>query len=712
MNRYQARAARLERVNHGRALAAHTALALLALAVFLLAAFAPASRAASRYPDTIRYGQREALATLKDSGASSISLALVSGERVVWQQTYGYADKATSTPPTADTMYGIGSVSKVIAATAVMRLADEGKVDLDAPVVRYVPAFHMLSPGYADITVRMLLDHSSGLPGTTWANWSTAEYFPGYQQQVLDSLAGQWLKATPGAYSVYCNDGLTLAELVVQSVTGQSYPEYVESAVFAPLGMRHSTFPTQPFADGTYACSYSTDGEVRPREAVNLLASGGVYSTPSDMARLARMFMNRGELNGVRVLSRRAVAEMGRDQTVGTFNPVPSKAIAYGLGWDTVTEPALGRAGVTAWAKNGGSDQYGASLLVAPRARLAIMVNGSPVVTGYLDALSRKVLLRALKEQKTISRLPRKAPTTAPAPMRATAARLEAMTGYWASMSTVTRIARTPGHPQLLTRATLTDGRWVEEGGYLRLHIDGRFHSDGQAPGYKVVRAGNRTYLDIAFAGLDGYSATKLLFLQKLAARPPLSAAWQSRDGKAWLVVNEQPDSVGYDSWSPTLRMTSIPGLPGYVATSPYAGGWYIGDASRSDDVAQLFLQIPGNFGRDQEDLFVVPRDGEEWVRSGAGLFRPLETVAALADGVNAMSIGPEGYAEWRAVEDAATLHIGGATAWYLYDAGFKKLAKGGGAAADVAAPAGAYLVVFGAASASVSVAVAPPPPQ
>ncbi len=707
MGTYRTSTAGLERVTIGRARAVPGMLALLALAVLLLAAFAPASQAASRYPDTIRYGQRAALATLKDSGASSISLALVAGNRVVWRKTYGYADVAARRAPGRDTMYGIGSVSKVIASAAVMRLVDEGKVDLDAPVVRYVPGFRMLSPGYADITVRMLLDHSSGLPGTTFANWSAAEYYPGYQQQVLDSLAGQWLKATPGAWSVYCNDGFTLAELVVQSVTGQSYAEYVESAVFAPLGMRHSTFPMQPFAEGAYAYSYGPDGEVRPREAVNLLASGGVYSTPSDMARLARMLMNRGELNGVRVLSRQAVAEMGRDQTVGTFDPSPSRILRFGLGWDTVKEPALGRAGVTAWAKNGGSDQYGASFVVAPRARLAIIVSGSPVVTGHLDALSRKVLLRALKEQKTISRLPRRAPTAAPAPMRATAARLEAMTGYWASMSTVTRITRTPGRPQLLTIATLADGVLVETG-HLRLRVDGRFHSGGQATGFKVVRAGNRTYLDAAFAGLDGYSSTRLLYQQKLAARAPLSAAWTNRDGKAWLVVNEQPDSANYDSASPTLRMTSVPGLPGYVATSPYGDGWYIDDATRSDEVAQLFLQIPGNCGRDQEDLFVVPRAGEEWASWGAGLFRPLETVNALADGANTVSIGPDGYAEWRAVEDAATLHIGGATAWYLYDGDFKKLAKGGGAEADVAAPAGAYLVVFGAASAGVSVEVTP----
>jgi CubicO group peptidase (beta-lactamase class C family) len=695
----------------GRLWGRDVALALvgLALALLAVAALTPSAQAATRYQDTIRFGKQAAQKAFEDSGGASISLALVAGDRVVWRQTYGYADEAARQAPGPDTMYGIGSVSKVIAATAVMKLVDEGRVDLNAPVVGYVPSFRMLSPAYADITVRMLLDHSSGLPGTTWTNWSAAEYFAGYHRQVLDSLSTQWLKATPGAWSVYCNDGFTLAEMVVQSVTGQSYPDYVESAIFAPLKMQHSTFPMQPFAEGTYAHSYYVDGQVRPREAVDLLASGGVYSTPSDMARLARMLMHGGELDGVRVLSPRAVDEMGRDQTVGTFDPAPSSMMRYGLGWDTVTEPALGRAGVTGWAKNGGSDQYGASLLVAPRQKLAMFACGAPVVTQYLDGLTRQVLLHALKERGTIPRLPRKAATTAPAPARATAAQIDAMTGFWANMNAVLRITRTPGHPQVLTSATLSDGQWVDGSNSLRLRTDGRFHSDGNPVGFKVVGAGNRTYLDGTFAGIDGYSKTSLLLYQRLAARTPLSAAWQRRDGGVWLAVNEQPDSVTYDAGYPVLKVASTPGLPGYVATSAYGGGSYIGDATLSDDVAQLFLQIPGNFGRDQEDLFVVPRGGEEWMRWAATLFRPLATVPALSAEANSVAIGAEGYAEWRVVQTPATLHISGARTWYLYDGeSFEKLAKGAGEPADVEAPAGSYLVVFGPASSSVSVTAAP----
>ena len=101
------------------------------------------------------------------------------------------------------------------------------------------------------------------------------------------------------------------------------------------------------------------------------------------------------------------------------------------------------------------------------------------------------------------------------------------------------------------------------------------------------------------------------------------------------------------------------------------------------------------------------PHDGEEWMRWASSLYRPLATVSSLASGANPVTIGPEGYAEWRTLKEAAALHIAGVSAWYLYDDGFAKLAKGAGAPADVTAPAGAYLVLFGAAGSRAAVTVA-----
>jgi CubicO group peptidase (beta-lactamase class C family) len=117
----------------------------------------------------------------------------------------------------------------------------------------------MLSPAYRQITVRMLLDHSSGFPGSEYRNIFTTELVPGYAQQTMEALASERLKTTPGYMSVYCNDGFTMIEMLVPAVTGKTFAQFVQDEVFTPLGMTHSAYPLEPFADGAYAKCYSGD---------------------------------------------------------------------------------------------------------------------------------------------------------------------------------------------------------------------------------------------------------------------------------------------------------------------------------------------------------------------------------------------------------------------------------------------------------------------
>lgn len=128
-----------------------------------------------------------------------------------------------------------------------------------------------------------------------------------------------------------------------------------------------------PFPDGAYARAYR-NGIAQPQEFANEHASGGVYTTPTDLAAFARVFLMGGMVDGTRVLSPQSVEEMGLDQTQGSFNPAPATALAYGLGWDTVTDSALASVGVRGWSKNGGIVHYGAQILVAPREGLAVVV--------------------------------------------------------------------------------------------------------------------------------------------------------------------------------------------------------------------------------------------------------------------------------------------------------------------------------------------------
>lgn len=701
-------------MRHRMAAHAERALIAFALVAVLLAALAGVATARTTdYAKTIRDGRAAAQALLEQSGAASLSLAFVRGDRVVWQETFGYADIATSTPPQADTMYGIGSVSKMLAAVATMKLVDQGKVELDAPFTRYVPAFTMLSPAYRQITVRMLLDHSSGFPGSTYSDLMTATYFPGYLQQVLDTLAMERLKTTPGYMSVYCNDGFTMIEALVLAMTGKTYAQYVQDEIFTPLGMDHSAFPLAPFPDGSYAKAYTGD-VANPREVLNMLASGGAYSTPTDMSHFATMLMNGGTYGGTRILSAASVAEMAVDQTLLSFDPMPSTLVRYGLGWDTVSEPGLGAVGVGGWNKGGDSSDYHATLTVAPKARLAFVATGvAPLSSSSLGTLGQRVLLHALVDQGTLRRMPKPLPQTAPPVKRASAARLAAMEGYWGYYKNVLRVSVAADDPQALDFFQLTSTGWAPTTSGLRLRTDGRFHADGSADGYSTMTAGGRRYLVYDFIGGYGHYRSAVLMTQKLAPETPLSAAWTNRLGQIWLATNGQPDSALYTMDAMTvLTLGDVPGLPGYVTvTTPIYSTQVVDPVD--DTLGAMFLQIPGMGSRDLEDVVVIRRGAEEWIQFGSSLYRPQATVPALAAGPNTVTFGAEGYAEWRRLPVGGTVQIaaGGAASWRLYDPDLASLDAGTTFPATVnARSAGCHLLLFGPAGTSASVSVTPTP--
>ena len=690
-----------------------TLLGVVALAVLLLAAPGAAIAASGSLPysATIADAQAAAQELLTATGAPSMSVAIMSGDRVVWAQGFGCADLATKAAPTTDTMFGIGSVSKMLATVAVMRLVDQGKVSLDTPLVRYVPSFRMASADYPKITVRMLLNHSSGLPGSSYGDLITSpDLYPGYLDEVLRTLAVSRLKAAPGAWSVYCNDGFTLVEALIQSVSGKSYARFVQDEVFGPLGMTHSTYPTAPFADGTYAKSYTGD-EANPREALNMLGSGGVYSTPTDLGRLASMLVSDGVYRGRRFLSKSSVQAMGTDQTVGQFNPLPTDLIRYGLGWDTVSQAGLKQVGAVAWFKGGDSPDYHAAFLVLPDKDLAVCVAGvAPLSSGTLEAYAERIALNALVESGRLAGLP-DAFVENTQRVRATQSQLSAMEGYWAGSGEVLHIQHSSADPQALDISQLVGGQWTAKMQGLTLRRDGYFRdSSGSGGRFRTLSAAGNNYLVFNFLSSSGTYRQSVLFAQKLTAQPSLSAAWQGRVGQSWLAVSEVPSSL---MWliprGPILSIRGIPGLRGYMVTEAaiYSP---VPLKPVNDSLGGMFLQIPGAAARDLLEAAVIRRGGEDWIRFGDTVCRPLAGVRALATGANTVTFGLEGYAEWRTVPAGATLYLRGGKAWRLYDLSFNSISGGTGFPATVTAPAGgSYLLVFGAARSTARITAVVP---
>ncbi|MCX5973506.1 MAG: serine hydrolase [Coprothermobacterota bacterium] len=680
------------------------------LLAFLLAGCSgspSSSPAPLTYSATIAEGRAALQKALEETGAASMSVALVDGDQVVWSEAFGVAEKSTGQAASTDTLYCIGSVSKMLATVSVMKLAEQGKVKLDDPLVKYLPDFRMLSPEYRDITVRMLINHSSGFGGSDYRNAFLSAPYSGYGEQVQAALKEERLKFDPGYLNVYCNDGFTMVEILVKALTGQSYPDFVRQEILIPLGMSHSLYPQklEDLLPGTYAESYA-DGQLVTPEFVSVYASGGLYSTPSDMGRLAMMLMNGGSLGATRMLSPASVAEMGTDQTIGTFNPLPTDLVRYGLGWDTVTQPGMMAVGIEGWQKSGGTSAYHTEFLVLPKEHLAavVLTDGS----GGAKALSvaEQILLRALIERGKLSAMPAPQPPMTLAEVTPSETDQEAISGLYAANLKLCRVSFAPDHS--LTIESASCGVWNRKVKNFKLRADGWYTSDENPTlSYTPVIGDGRRYLAARTTYGYGHYLITVLLAEKLFAKPQMTPAWQERAGKTYLNANVSmyDRTMMGSSADPRFTLIAMPDLPGYLFTPSMD----VVDASVDDVLARMFLLIPQDSGRDLNDIAVVARGGEEWLRQGSTLFRPLASVPTLAAGSSTVTIGSEGFNEWRTLPATSSVSIDGASEWRLYDADFKQIASGPGSGSAVLPGSGtaAYLMLFGSPGATISLNLA-----
>ena len=228
-----------------------------------------------------------ALAAAETYGATtSIQYALWKDGEIVSTGGSGVYSKTENRALTDDILYGVGSASKIYTTVAVLQLAEKHRLSLDAPVTRYLKDFKMADPRYKDITVRMLLNHSSGIMGTGLGGAMLfGEADTSATDGLLESLSTQRLVADPGAYSVYCNDGFTLAELVVEAVSGLDFMDYVDKYILDPIGLDDTFAPGGDFDVSRLAKTYrGDDTRALPADSLNAIGAGGIYATASDLA--------------------------------------------------------------------------------------------------------------------------------------------------------------------------------------------------------------------------------------------------------------------------------------------------------------------------------------------------------------------------------------------------------------------------------------------
>jgi CubicO group peptidase (beta-lactamase class C family)/D-alanyl-D-alanine dipeptidase len=246
-------------------------------------------------------------------GIPSFSIAVVDDQEIVWAQAFGFADKAKTVPATPDTIYRVGSVSKLLSDVAVMNLIEQRGLDLDGDLRQIIPEFHPGNPFDQPITLRRLMNHQSGLvrepPSGNYFDASATTL-----RQTVMSLNQTTLVHPPGSKTKYSNAAVAVAGFTIEQVTGRPFAESMEESLLKPLGMSSSSYASNPAVESrlAYAQMWSYDGRRfdAPNIEMGCVPAGNLYSTVVDLAQFMKAIFGEGQLDGRQIISRELLDQM------------------------------------------------------------------------------------------------------------------------------------------------------------------------------------------------------------------------------------------------------------------------------------------------------------------------------------------------------------------------------------------------------------------
>ena len=307
-------------------------------------------------------------------------VAIVRHGKLVYFEAFGYRDKAAGAPMTTDAIFNIASMTKPVTAVAALQVYERGRILIDDPLAKYVPAFSNPQVAVMDeaqqqivgkmpaaraITIQDLMRHTSGLIYGDRGTTAVHKLYPGGSTGPASTMSGAEflgllsrlpLLHQPGAVWDY-GYGLDVLGLVVEKIAGQKLGEYEQANVFAPLGMTDTAFMVPAAKAGRYAKTLPNDPETGAPQSLLALTQplkfecggGCLTSTAADYMRFALMLLHGGEFNGTRILGRKTVEymlsnQLGPDVKNLIGNADPTRAgYGFGLGLAVRTTPGIVR---------------------------------------------------------------------------------------------------------------------------------------------------------------------------------------------------------------------------------------------------------------------------------------------------------------------------------------------------------------------------------
>jgi CubicO group peptidase (beta-lactamase class C family) len=518
--------------------------------------------------------------------------------------------------PYDERVYCVGSVSKSYVATCIMQLVDQGKVELDTPVTEYIPEFTMADERYKDITVRMLMNHTSGIMGSTYSNESLYEdYDENYKDEVLANLSGQVLKATPGEYSAYCNDGFTLLEIIVENVSGMSFTDYLDENIVEKLDLQHTGTPVNMMKDSLAVEIYKYGNTLNDNEYCNAIGSGGVIATASEVARFGSAFFT-----GDKTL----LTEASKNEMATRWNEDGENTNVYqqcnGLGWDTAEYISCEGGDVKVIGKGGDLSNQHACLMVAPDEKISVSVLSAGGDSAKNELLCRE-LMKIVLEDKGI-----KVETTSEDEIvfeDTVPEEYKNYEGYY-YMSTM-------GGSEVVYISFEDDSLYMDhvykdtdektqfkyaDGGFVKVDKDGSVSLDKEILRFEEKNGNTYIKADVSYdyygLGTENMSIYAAEKLEDNKVSEDVLSDWMQMNEKTFVLYGDGYSSTNYES--PFVGLSMNEKIPGYVR---FAEPGTLGSTLKisNNTEAHFFTSIESIVNRDLDNIQIVKdtkKDGTE----------------------------------------------------------------------------------------------------
>lgn len=313
-------------------------------------------------------------------GVPGLALAVAVDGKLVYSESFGYADLEERVPVWPTTKFRIGSISKPLTSVALMQLVEAGKIDLDAPVQKYVPAFPDKG---AVITVRMVAGHLAGIRHYKDDEFLIQKHYANISE-ALKIFENDPLVAPPGTKFSYSSYGFNLISAVIQSAAGEDFLPYMQRNVFNRMGLVHTTPDqnTQIIEQRSRFYELPKDGAVENAEYVDnsyKWAGGGFLSTPEDLVRFGTALLHPGVLNA------QSLKIMFTPQKTNSGQP-----IEYGIGWFI----RKSKSGKLVYEHSGGSVGGTSQLIFYPESHIVVALT-----TNLSEGLWKPAEVEAVAEQ-------------------------------------------------------------------------------------------------------------------------------------------------------------------------------------------------------------------------------------------------------------------------------------------------------------------------